>query len=197
MSETHALNPDLQTAIKVENTDCGLGKWGETLWGKTLCSAEPWVPNRLNYCYVDVVEIQGVGISLSAPINNTTNSIPVLSANNYRSSGAIKVDDEIILYSSIAPMGFNGCTRGAMDTIAASHTNGASVKNFANADEVIQAVFGHEAGHVIGLEDFYGPNDNHIMNGALKQGAYLNNGYWSTYAPALMNEFRVKPYLGE
>lgn len=66
----------------------------------------------------------------------------------------------------------------------------------------MQRVFAHEAGHVIGLEDFYAsppplPYPNwpaHIMNGWIQSGAYSGHGYTATtFGPSVPGEFRVKP----
>ncbi|NIA15996.1 MAG: hypothetical protein GWP08_18180 [Nitrospiraceae bacterium] len=68
------------------------------------------------------------------------------------------------------------------------------MKMFALGDEAVANVFGHEAGHVVGLVDFYGPPEpQHAMSGQVEPGAYLNNGYWATFGPAIPGYFRVKP----
>lgn len=198
MTESYALDPERQTAVKVEDVEDWRGVLGSTLselWGAAgFPTNELSVPNNLIFCVIDVAQIRTNGTGLTWAITPSTNTIEVFSTDGYQTNGgAIKIDDEIILYSSKTNNAFIGCTRGAMGTTAASHDSGTDVMNFANADEVIQMVFGHEAGHVVGLEDFYGPDNNHIMNGRLGAGAYLNNGYWSTYAPALPGRFRVKP----
>jgi len=46
----------------------------------------------------------------------------------YMSRGnAVQIDDELILFSGLAPTGFTGCTRGAFGTKAAPHAKGAPV----------------------------------------------------------------------
>jgi len=188
-SETGALVPDLQTAIQVQDSRLGPGTWGIT-----LCVAAPWVPNTLLYCRLDEQQILGPGTSLSSAINATQTTIPVVSTAGYRTQGgSIGIDGELIDYTGIAGNDFTGCTRGARGTVSAAHGNGAAVSNFVNGAEAVQRVFGHEAGHVMSLEDDYAPTAQHIMAEPCERGSLLNSGYWSTYAPALPGHFRVRP----
>jgi hypothetical protein len=64
------------------------------------------------------------------------------------SSGKIKINDEIIEYTSIS--GNNiicpASGRGADDTTAASHTSGDAVTNFVNgADDILEASFRNDS----------------------------------------------------
>ena len=86
----------------------------------------------------------GVTTTLSAGINSSVTTIPLTSVTNMPSSGKIKINDEIIEYTSIS--GNNiicpSSGRGADDTIAASHTSGDAVTNFVNgADDILEASF--------------------------------------------------------
>ena len=86
----------------------------------------------------------GVTTTLSSGINSTATTIPLTSVVNMPSSGKIKVNDEIIEYTSIS--GNNiicpASGRGADDTTAASHTSGDAVTNFVNgADDILEASF--------------------------------------------------------
>ena len=82
--------------------------------------------------------------TLSGGINSTATTIPLTSVVNMPSSGKIKINDEIIEYTSIS--GNNiicpSSGRGADDTTAASHTSGDAVTNFVNgADDILEASF--------------------------------------------------------
>ena len=86
----------------------------------------------------------GVTTTLSSGINSTATTIPLTSVVNMPSSGKIKINDEIIEYTSIS--GNNiicpASGRGADDTTAASHTSGDAVTNFVNgADDILEASF--------------------------------------------------------
>ena len=86
----------------------------------------------------------GVTTTLSAGINSSVTTIPLTSVTNMPSSGKIKINDEIIEYTSIS--GNNiicpSSGRGADDTTAASHTSGDAVTNFVNgADDILEASF--------------------------------------------------------
>ena len=86
----------------------------------------------------------GVTTTLSAGINSSVTTIHLTSETNMPSSGKIKINDEIIEYTSIS--GNNiicpSSGRGADDTTAASHTSGDAVTNFVNgADDILEASF--------------------------------------------------------
>ena len=90
----------------------------------------------------------GVTTTLSAGINSSVTTIPLTSVTNMPSSGKIKVNDEIIEYTSIS--GNNiicpSSGRGADDTTAASHTSGDAVTNFVNgADDILEASFRNDS----------------------------------------------------
>ena len=90
----------------------------------------------------------GVTTTLSSGINSTATTIPLTSVVNMPSSGKIKVNDEIIEYTSIS--GNNiicpASGRGADDTTAASHTSGDAVTNFVNgADDILEASFRNDS----------------------------------------------------
>jgi hypothetical protein len=90
----------------------------------------------------------GVTTTLSAGINSSVTTIPLTAVTNMPSSGKIKINDEIIEYTSIS--GNNiicpASGRGADDTTAASHTSGDAVTNFVNgADDILEASFRNDS----------------------------------------------------
>ena len=90
----------------------------------------------------------GVTTTLSAGINSSVTTISLTSVTNMPSSGKIKINDEIIEYTSIS--GNNiicpSSGRGADDTTAASHTSGDAVTNFVNgADDILEASFRNDS----------------------------------------------------
>lgn len=87
--------------------------WGAGGWGGTVGSST-------------------VVTTLSAGINSSVTTIPVVTTTNLPSSGAIIIDSEIILYTGATTTTLTGCTRGYLGTTAASHSLGASVVFYAN-----------------------------------------------------------------
>ena len=65
--------------------------------------------------------------TLSANINNSVTTIPVVSTANFISPGAILIGSEVISYTGKTPTSFTGCTRGQYNSSAASHLSGAYV----------------------------------------------------------------------
>jgi hypothetical protein len=85
---------------------------------------------------------------LNGAINNSVTTITLDDASNIidRINGPdgakdaafmtyIKIDDEIIQFTGISGNNLTGCTRGALNTIAASHDNGANWKTFYRINE--------------------------------------------------------------
>lgn len=73
----------------------------------------------------------GTPTTLSAVIDATQTTITVASttALPFPATGRIRVDNELIDYTGITATSFTGCTRGAVSTIAISHSSGAKVYN--------------------------------------------------------------------
>lgn len=66
---------------------------------------------------------------LNGSINASTTTITVDSASNFPSTGVLLIDEELITYSGKTSTTFTGCTRGTSGTIAASHSDNATVFN--------------------------------------------------------------------
>jgi len=66
------------------------------------------------------------GASLASDIDDTVNSIPVLSTTGFTGS-TLRIDDEIIVYTSTTDTSFADVLRGRFGTAAASHSAGAVV----------------------------------------------------------------------
>lgn len=73
------------------------------------------------------VPVQSEG-TLSAAIDNSVTTVPIDDATEYKSSGWVRSDDEIIQYSGKSANNLTGCTRGALGTTADSHDLGADVQ---------------------------------------------------------------------
>lgn len=71
----------------------------------------------------------GYSTTLSAGINNSVTTIPVVSTASFQTSGTIIIDAEQISYSGVTPTSFTGCLRGVNGTTAASHLNAAIVNS--------------------------------------------------------------------
>lgn len=61
--------------------------------------------------------------TLNGAINNSTTTITLTSANEFPTSGTIKINNEYISYSGKSTNDLTGCTRGAFDSTAASHSD--------------------------------------------------------------------------
>lgn len=71
---------------------------------------------------------QGLTVTtLSGAHTSTTTTITVGSAVNFPSYGTVLIDSEKIIYTGTTSNTLTGCTRGALGTTAASHSNGAAV----------------------------------------------------------------------
>jgi len=91
-----------------------------------------------NSVIIDGVK-SGATTTLSSAISNTATSITLTSGTNFDDTTGkysrdasnvyyIKIDDEIISYTTISGTGITGATRGANSTTAVSHANGATVE---------------------------------------------------------------------
>ncbi|ATZ80938.1 membrane associated protein [Bodo saltans virus] len=65
--------------------------------------------------------------TLNGTITNSATTITLTSAAQFPSSGTIKIDSEYISYTAISVNDITGCTRGAFNSTAATHTSGTSV----------------------------------------------------------------------
>lgn len=82
-----------------------------------------WLPSGFSY----VGGTSAAVTTLSAPIDDTVDVIPVTSTALFPSQGILYVDNEQIEYTDTEDTAFTGCTRGAGDTIAAPHSSGVRV----------------------------------------------------------------------
>lgn len=65
--------------------------------------------------------------TLTADISNSVTTIPVVSTTGFSNAGSIFLGAELITYTGITATSFTGCTRGAANSPASSHSTGASV----------------------------------------------------------------------
>ncbi len=65
--------------------------------------------------------------ALTSALTSSSTTIPVGTTGPFPSSGSIKINDEVIYYSSKTSNSFGTLVRGAGGTIAAAHTNGTLV----------------------------------------------------------------------
>ena len=90
----------------------------------------------------------GVTTLLTSNILNNATTIPVASVANMPSSGKIKIDSEIIEYTSISGTNIlcDSTGRGADGTTAAAHLQNGIVTNFVNgADDILEASFRNDS----------------------------------------------------
>lgn len=67
--------------------------------------------------------------TLNGALDNSQNTVDLAAGtgSNYPSSGSIIIESEVITYTGITTDQLTGCTRGAMNTIAATHDDGEDV----------------------------------------------------------------------
>lgn len=65
--------------------------------------------------------------TLSSDITSAVTSITLTSTTGFAASGSVKIDQEVISYTSIVGSTLTGCTRGASSTTPAAHLSGATV----------------------------------------------------------------------
>ena len=87
----------------------------------------------------------GITSTLTSAINATATTIPVADVNQMPASGKIKINNEIIQYSSISGNNLvltSTADRGIDDTTAASHSINDTVTNFVNmASDMLEASY--------------------------------------------------------
>jgi len=84
----------------------------------------PFSPGN-NYGYTT-----STSTTTTSAVNATQTSIPVSSTSSFSSSGFIKIDNEIINYSSKTSSSFEGCRRGRAGTTPVSHNSGRTVSQY-------------------------------------------------------------------
>jgi len=65
--------------------------------------------------------------TLSAGINNSVTTIPVVSTAGFLTAGELRIATEVITYTGITATSFTGCTRGARGSANIAHSTGAVV----------------------------------------------------------------------
>jgi hypothetical protein len=95
-------------------------KYGEEL--RNLLRVARWNNSAVNFEDYDYEETQ-----LSSAINSVVTTIPVDSTAGWAEQGRLKIDNEEIFYTGKTVTTFTGCTRGARNTVAASHVDNSYV----------------------------------------------------------------------
>jgi len=84
-------------------------------------------PNGLDY-EIRLWGKSATQTALSADINATTTTIPVISTTGYSNEGVIVIENERINYGGITTTSFTNCIRGYEGTSATTHPNGTIVR---------------------------------------------------------------------
>jgi hypothetical protein len=71
--------------------------------------------------------VNDVFTTLNETLDSSETDVTLTSVSGFPASGTVKIDNELISYTSIVGNDLTGCTRGAEGTTAASHSNGATV----------------------------------------------------------------------
>jgi len=82
-----------------------------------------WLPSGFSY----VSGSSAAVTELTAAIDDTVLTIPVVSTALFPSQGTLYIDDEQIEYTDTEDTAFTGCTRGVNVTLPAPHSSGATV----------------------------------------------------------------------
>jgi hypothetical protein len=115
--DTHITASDFNVQLQVNKVTVNIAGLTSLLQGRQgLWNAED--PTTLG-----VVTLTANTTSSSTSITVDTTDDPPFPKNGY-----LKIDNEIVKYTSITSNRFNGLERGQFDTVAASHTSGAKVR---------------------------------------------------------------------
>lgn len=76
---------------------------------------------------IPLASVTAASSTLNGAINDTTTTITLASASSFPKRGLVKIDNELIYYSSHTATVLSGVQRGAAGTLAASHNNGVAV----------------------------------------------------------------------
>ena len=90
----------------------------------------------------------GITTTLTSGILSTATTIPVASVKNMNPTGKIRINDEVIIYTSISGNNIlcDASGRGADGTTAAGHTSGDAVTNFVDmVSDILEASFRNES----------------------------------------------------
>lgn len=122
-----------------------------------------------------------VGVSsLSAGIDDAVTTVPVASATTFRSSGFVKIDDELISYTGTTGTTLTGATRGTNETTAAAHLVGAAVTAVQARQLVVTVTCNGAPYHTVGWDATY-PNDDgtegDVLQGALSITVVAGRSY--------------------
>ena len=86
----------------------------------------------------------GITTTLSSGISSSATTIPVTSTKNMNATGKIRINSEVIIYTSISGNNIicEASGRGADDTTAAGHASGDAVTNFVDmVSDILEASF--------------------------------------------------------
>ena len=89
-------------------------------------------------------DANGITTTLSSGISSSATTIPVASTKNMNSTGKIRINNEVIIYTSISDNNIicEASGRGADDTTAAGHSSGDAVTNFVDmVSDILEASF--------------------------------------------------------
>ena len=97
-------------------------------------------PTSFTGCVRGVNNMSSPGsTTLNGNLNATATTITVASTAGFpvpglRSTGILRVNNEIITYTGVTPTSFTGCLRGTNGTTAATHSTGATVAQYAGEE---------------------------------------------------------------
>jgi hypothetical protein len=113
--------------------------------------------------------------TLSGGIGNSDTLITLANGAAFASTGALTIDAEIILYTSKTGNQFTGLTRGAFSTSAASHSNGAAVRQ-----NVLAQHFTARSAAIIAAETKIGSGSSTPLAGTVLSGTGTGSSAWQT-----------------
>lgn len=115
---------------------------------------------------------------------NTT--VTVASTASFTSSGIIGIDDELIAYTGKTATTFTGCTRAFESTTAASHADGAAVKQYITA-----ASHNVQSAAIIAIETKVGSGSSTPAVNTVLAGNGTGTSGWAQVATAMVTDAAI------
>lgn len=91
----------------------------DSTWYYGSMNRTAWLQTSLQTYPLAVYSVQNS--YLSAAIDSSVTTVPLLTASSYPSSGTVQIGSEQISYTGVTSTSLTGCTRGVNSTTAASH----------------------------------------------------------------------------
>ena len=112
----------------------------EKLWYYGSMNRTAWLDSALRSYPMAAFSVQNSYLSV-AVTSTTATSVSLIDTSSYPDAGSVQIESEVITYTGNSGNTLTGCTRGALGTTAATHTQYTAVSNY-----VQNQVMFHELG---------------------------------------------------